>query len=397
MMNRISAAFAALGLASLISTAATAQPSVSFQINPAHTGSTVFPDGFKTPLEIAWSRKWPIHGGGQINSVAYPLIVDGKVFVAVTPFGRPNNTGPLIEALSLQDGRVLWSKTLASNFQYFAGLTYDNGRLFVVTGRGIVYALNPETGQVIWHKSIRDGNSWVFHSAPTAARGRVFVKGSGSEGTLFALDQSTGKIDWKQRLRGIAFGTPTVAGSSVFVTHGGHVYNFHDATGRLRWLYRGSAESGIGETGPVYAGHLYANNAAAIYEMNSIKSGQPVNAFRNVWKLPAFYNGIGYFVTYGDLVAWSTETEEVLWRQFEGPLALPPLVVNGNVIGVDHVATVYVLDGTSGQILQQLPLPSHVTPNSEYSGGMVHGMAAGEGFVIVPANDMLFALKPASD
>jgi eukaryotic-like serine/threonine-protein kinase len=237
----------------------------------------------------------------------------------------------------------------------------------------------------------------VFYSAPTAARGRVFVKGAGMEGTLFALDQATGKIDWKQKVRGIPFGAPTVAGSSVFVTHSSHTYNFQDATGKLRWRYEGGSESGIGETGPFYGGHLYANNSDAVYEMNRIRNGQPVNSFRNVWKLPAFSGGIGYFVTYGDLVAWSSETEQVLWRKFEGPLALPPLVVNGKVIGVDHAATVYVLDGQSGQILQELPLNAHIIPNSEYSGFMVLGMAAGEGYILVPADDMLFALKPASN
>jgi outer membrane protein assembly factor BamB len=372
--------------------AVTAQPSVAFQINPAHTGATVFPNGFELPLQKVWSREWPVPFG-EANDVSYPLIANGKVFITVTPFGTAQ-TGTHVYALSLEDGRTLWRKHFQTS-THWSALAYDNNRLFVATGEGLVSALDPENGSMIWRSRIRNGRNWMFRSPPTAANGHVFLKGSGWEATLFALDQTTGRIVWQQWVRGGGgSGTPTVAGNSVFLGQGARVYRFDAATGRIRWTYSNDFGASA-ETAPYYSGRLYANNVDE-FEMYGfdVKTGTPMNSFRSVWKPPAFANKIGYFITYGPFVAWSTTTQQVLWQQ-DGPFAIPPLVVNGKVIVVDHAANLYVMNGKSGQILQTLPLGSHITPNSEVTSPMQKGMAAGEGFVVVSTDNMVFALKPA--
>ena len=388
-----------MGVALLAAHPAAAQKSTSFQINPAHDGATVFPDGFKLPLEIAWSRKWPIEGGGMINDVSHPLIADGKVFVTVTPFGV-KETGTTVYTLSLKNGRVLWKKHFRVGSHWSAS-AYDNGRLFVVTAAGNVAAVDVDTGSVVWRKSIRGPGIYSFSSTPTAADGRVFISGGGMQGTLFALDQTTGQIIWQNKVIGHQSSAPTVDGDSVFVAYGDRVYKFDAATGALRWLSgRQRSSGGTSGVAPFYADGIYVNRTTP-FKMHSFGTGDGARefAFDRIWKAPAFYDGIGYFVTYfKGLEARSTTTRKVLWRKFAGSEpALPPIVVNGHVLAISHGAVLSVLNGKSGKILQELPLPSHVTPNGELDGSFAKGMAAGEGMIVVPADDMLFALRQASN
>jgi len=219
------------------------------------------------------------------------------------------------------------------------------------------------------------------------------------QGTLFALDQTTGQIIWQNKVIGHQSSAPTVDGDSVFVAYGDRVYKFDAATGALRWLSgRQRSSGGTSGTAPIYAGRIYVNRAAP-FKMHSFQTGDGARefAFDRIWKAPAFYDGIGYFVTYfNGLEARSTATRRVLWRKFAGSEpAQPPIVINGHVLAISHGAVLSVLNGKSGKILQELPLPSHVTPNGELDGAFAKGMAAGEGMVVVPADDMLFGIRQA--
>src|SRR4051812_32059311 len=70
---------AAMGLAFLSRSPASAQPSVAFQIKPDHSGATAFSTGFRLPLQRVWTYS-PPSPNGYLSYVSFPLIVDGMVF-----------------------------------------------------------------------------------------------------------------------------------------------------------------------------------------------------------------------------------------------------------------------------------------------------------------------------
>jgi len=64
-----------------------------------------------------------------------------------------------------------------------------NGKAFVATGSGEVYALSAPTGEVLWKVNI--GESISFQ--PTVAKGRIYV--STNQGSLFCLNTGDGRDD----------------------------------------------------------------------------------------------------------------------------------------------------------------------------------------------------------
>src|SRR6185369_7295206 len=77
----------------------------NYQINETHTGSNNVP-GLIPPLRPKWSRNF-----GQ--DMSYPLIADGKVFVAVR---NASASGTQLYALNATDGSTLWSYSLTGTY-----------------------------------------------------------------------------------------------------------------------------------------------------------------------------------------------------------------------------------------------------------------------------------------
>jgi alcohol dehydrogenase (cytochrome c) len=82
------------------------------------------------------------------------------------------------------------------------GVAYMNGRLFRVHGGVHAYALDAETGRVIWDVDFRERQGEGAPMAPIAWNGLVFVGNSGGDnigvqGHVHALDAATGRQVWR--------------------------------------------------------------------------------------------------------------------------------------------------------------------------------------------------------
>jgi outer membrane protein assembly factor BamB len=141
--------------------ASPADQSGAYQVDAAHDGS-ISDAGLAAPLTQAWSITLP-------SAASYPLIVNGTVFVIA------NGT---LYALNQATGSTSWSRGVGSA----VGLSYDRGRIFVVSSNGLLTAIDPATGSIDWSKQLPGQTS--FSSAPTAANGIVYTGGAGSGGTV---------------------------------------------------------------------------------------------------------------------------------------------------------------------------------------------------------------------
>jgi outer membrane protein assembly factor BamB len=374
---------------------AAAQKSVAYQINPEHTGATEFAQGFDGPLHRVWSRTF---SRGPFlpypTRMSYPVIAEGKVFVIVSAYSPKQ--GMKLMALSLATGKTIWSKGLGQLLRFGSGgLAFDGGRLFVVS-RGGVQALAPDTGAELWTTRLSDQS--VFTAPPAARDKRLYLSGTGGGGTIFALNQRTGRVLWKQMVLGGSVSSPTVTTDGIFVAYPCQVYKFSQ-TGVELWRYNGGCSGGGGSTAPIYLNQLYAREHdlqgghVGVYDASD---GTRVREAENVLRPPAFHGGIGYLPKSDRLTAWNVATKQTLWEftRAQAP-ALPPLVINGKVIVVSHGGDLFVLDGTSGAELQHITLGAEVQFNVEHDGDLRKGMAAGEGMLIVPTGDTLSAFKSA--
>ena len=379
---------------------ALAQPSVAFQINAQHTGGTIFPSGFKLPLRLVWTRSYPTPFG-EINQVSFPIIVDGRVYFTLT---EPRRAIPTrIVALSLATGRELWTKPLNTS-PIGAGLGYDNGRLFAVTSEGMLVALNARSGAVLWQNQLEDESSWSFGAPPTAHDGLLFLTGGGDEGTAFAIRQWDGKIVWKRRIAN-GGGSPTLAPQGLVIGSTCQVHMLNPQTGAVRWKFdmTPACTGGHGDTAPYHQGLLFPNHVAVeptLLVAFDARTGGTLFAFQDIIRPPAFHAGIGYFTTkFNGLIAWSIDRKRVLWKRYGAfEPTLPPLVVNGRVITMTQnfaQSILHVLDGQTGAILQEVPLPTRLSDNCEGCSTIRKGNAAGEGVLIVTTDSTLYAFKPS--
>src|SRR5439155_6973216 len=100
-----------------------------------------------------------------------------------------------------------------------------------------------------------------FTSPPTAFGGRLFVDGSGSGGTLYALDEADGSILWNQGIENGDHTSPAVGGGGVYVSPVClWVYKFDPITGALIWSYSGDCSGGGGKTPAYSRNRLYVRD-----------------------------------------------------------------------------------------------------------------------------------------
>src|SRR5262249_19835602 len=133
--------------------------------NAAHSVGNV-----EAPANIkqVWSvRVGPESEGGSRVTVA-PIVAQGKVFAM--------DSRVRLSAFDARTGKGLWRTELAISIEhpevgFGGGAAFDNGKLFVSTGFGDVFALNPNDGAILWRSKIGD----PFRNPPAAVDGRVYL------------------------------------------------------------------------------------------------------------------------------------------------------------------------------------------------------------------------------
>lgn len=365
---------------------ALAGESVSFQINPQHTGAAIFEGGLKLPLRQLWTRKM----GGLVT---YPLIAKGKMFVSV---GNAGTYGSVFYALNEKTGATIWSKSIPGT--YFTSLAaYDDGNVFVLNFDGVLRAFQASTGKLLWQAQVPGQSD--FSSPPTARDGIIYINGAGSGATLYAIREQDGSVAWSQGTNGSIWGAPALSEDGVFVSYPCQAYEFDIVTGALRWNYNGGCDGGGGVTAALYDQVLFTSNLSP----GNLNGGNALLAFKGkqIGQLgnlssslayqrgvgdsypPALQAGMGYFVSDSDgLAARAIPGFAVKWI-FAGDKTISPaaIVVNGQVIAASNAGHLYVLDGATGKLEQTLSLPVSAQTGQ---GGVPNGLAAGDELIAVP-------------
>lgn len=205
-------------------------------------------------------RLWRVSAGSGSSSstrlVASPIVAEGKVFVL--------DAEATVRAFDAKSGKQVWKQDLTPDGQDSSkarggGIAFDGDRLFVATGFGLVHALNPASGAVIWTTN----GTVPFRASPTANGGRVFVVTSDNQ--MLCIAQENGQILWRHRgiteSAGILASTsPAVAGSIVVVPYSsGELFALRVENGTVLW------SDSLTRTG----------NLTSLSELNDI-AGRPV-------------------------------------------------------------------------------------------------------------------------
>jgi outer membrane protein assembly factor BamB len=130
--------------------------------------------------------------------------------------------------------RMLWDPVTigpdasADSLMYSSPAVVD-GVVYVGSTNGTVFAINATTGKDIWHKT----PGGPIHSSPAVADGLVFI-GSDDQ-NVYALNASTGAIKWSCPTFGWIYSSPAVWNGSVYVTsQEGKIYSINATTSIIK-------------------------------------------------------------------------------------------------------------------------------------------------------------------
>ena len=308
-------------------------------------------------------------------------------------------------------------KTAAYTFGMPVGVSVVKGIVYVGDDNGYTYALNAETGKMIWahygwnmnmSNPLVVGNS-VFVSTGSAyfnyantmkyIKGKRPTRGPGLN-TIYALDRTTGKELWAYHTPGEGMPTPLYKDGFVYEGTGdGNIYKLAADTGALVWKADitsfDSMSSLVEGSGHIFAGGTDPNFFYAVDE----------NTGKIAWKMsipdmvatgigdctPAYQAGIvvqEVTVSSGDaskpvanvLLALDADTGKIIWQKRfpDGPVppamkTATPVIVDGVVYEGSPVSgEYYALNLKDGTQLWNLHIGSQIRAGAAVQNGIAY-------------------------
>lgn len=363
------------------------QDSVSYQIDAAHSGTIHFDKGFSAALAQSWSANL----GGVVS---YPITHKGTAYVTV---GMGSSV--LLEALSLTTGAVEWEKLLPGSGGW-ADAAYDNGNIFVVNSTGTFIGFAAVSGKKLWSVQLQGPQYYeTAYSAPVAHEGIVveqYVNQSGVD-TVAGFDETTGAAMWTFAPSygyavGQVAGAAAIDANAIYLSNSAGTYALSPPRGSLLWSEGSScAASDI----PVvrHTSILVSRqscNGNTIYDLSSgAANGTFTGAEAPVVAAKGILVSLG-----GTLYDYSPRNYNVYWTFSPGngsTINTKPIIINDHVAALSNYGNLYILDDSNGQLLWSTTLSG--SESCCYSGPDT-GLGAGEGMLLVPYVDTLYAFAP---
>jgi len=361
--------------------------------NPAHAMGHLWTG----PLKPAWSADIGAGGGYRRQLTAQPLVADGRVFTM--------DSDAVVSAFSVKDGSQIWQTETkqedVESSNVGGGIAYDDGRLYAVTGRADVLALDPANGKILWRNTL----GMPARSAPTVVSGLLFV--GTIDDQLLAINLKDGSQAWSYQATSsplAVLGQPAPAYSDGVLVAGfgsGDLAALRGVSGSPVWTDNlGSVRGGnmlsdfasISALPVIDGGTVYAVGLGGLLVAIDLRSG------RRLWERGVsgaqapWVAGDWLFLVSGDqrlaamtkadgLVRWVTQLPR--WRNEEkqkDPIFWSgPLLAGGKLI--------LTSDADSGQLLAVAPENGKILSQSDLSAPASLPPIAAAGFVLVLTND----------
>jgi len=328
-----------------------------------------------------------------------PTLCDGLLLVDVSE--TANMTGG-VDAIDMQNGQTVWTTTVP-NMMMSQPLTY-NGLVIVGLGTGqfrndtapqtvrgagtnYVAALNFSTGETVWTFAT------LGEDMPTPVIYNDMVIFPNGNGVVYALNASTGQEIWNAALPWgavVSMSSPALVGDSMYfgvnlvngISYSFDCLNLTD--GQISWSTQTTGMGGLDDCSPVvWNGVVISGYTAATSDglLQPVLLGMNATNGQILWQvdegsgpMPAggewftpvtVWNCIVYSDSpeNGTLYAVDALTGGQLWTFSTGKDTCNANIFNGNLWMVNSKGTLFVLDPTTGALL-----------NSTYVGlGLIDG------------------------
>ena len=294
--------------------------------------------------------------------------------------------------------RLIWHYTERPLLEFPP--VYAEGKLFFVNNNGYAYALDADTGKVLWERRIGVLNA----SSPAFYKHRLYIVNL-VPGHILKLDAKTGKTIWKRSLPGRAESSPLVIDGTVyFGCENDQLFALNTRNGHSRWA---TTLGGPVKSAPAfhdgtifvgdYGGDMNAVNAkTGAIRWQTASLGQGFGTSGEFYSTPAVAFGRVYAGNNDDRVySFDEKTGEIAWSfstggyvysspAVAGTAATPPTVYIGSFDG-----NLYALDAKSGeprwqrsaggQVVGSLSAIGNIVYVAEFTNGSTNGFSMKDG------------------
>ncbi|NPA35898.1 MAG: PQQ-binding-like beta-propeller repeat protein [Chlorobi bacterium] len=351
---------------------------IGVKYKDGENSQTVIPIGHaSTDVSLSMLKEvWVKNCKGNIW-MAPPVEANGKVYAGtIDDFGL-NRCG--IHAYNAASGSRLWRyKTKGSVKNTFC---YYDGKILATDNFGIAYAVDANTGDLIWEKELGQTTPGGYITGNVVYNG-VYYTGYGNY--LQALDAKTGKRIWiNQDWRGGdgAASTMIVEEGVLIAAADRHTLYAHDIkTGRLLWKfgdkrYRLRSSSATWKDDTLYVASdkgigLFNIHTGELYKY--LETGYDLMVatrpliINDILVMGTKSNGLVAFNRYNGKEVWKVITGDALIytspysRPESCSVETPPVLVNESIVFGASDGFVYWVDPEDGEVIEKYNLGAPV-------------------------------------
>jgi outer membrane protein assembly factor BamB len=278
------------------------------------------------------TRCWPTFGGDPQRSLARPR-----------------------DDLGLPARPLLWTRGLENYIEYPP--SYCDGMLYVNTFAGDTFAIDAETGAVVWRVHVGTQKP----STPAIAGPLLIV--SSKDGAVRGLRRDNGRVVWTVQTAGKVESSPVVVdGLAYFGSTDGRLFAVRSDSGRVRWAYDtgGRINASPSLFGDRACISTYAGSVVCVRKDTGEKLWTTYVS-RDTFRDESFYaspstDGARIYTVSrsGTVVCLDARSGRVLWTSEVGGLGYTtPAVARGVVFVGGFDGKVRALRATTGQELWQ--------------------------------------------
>ena len=308
-------------------------------------------------VKVQKIKDWRIGKGLQENEVAPQLVTQNNTLYAASHNG-------VVMAIEANLGKQWQQNTQLQ----VTGLDVAYGRVVLSSAKGELNALDAQTGQQIWQKTL---NAPILAAAAQTAE-RVIVQSN--DGKVYGLDAKTGNTVWvfdtptaPLSLRGYA--SPLVIDDQVIVAGAtGKIFALEAQTGIALWESRVASSNGRSELERMVDvdGQMLVDSEQKLYiasyqgQLSALAlqaDKKPVPLWQeNLSSYNSLAEGLGniYAVDSSDhIVAFDKQTGQVVWRQkdFAWRGLSQPVTANNLLFVGDKQGYVHIMAQSDGKLL----------------------------------------------
>lgn len=328
------------------------------------------------------TKAWQFNAGSPVRST--PLINNNTVY-----FGTAKG---VFFAINKKTAQIKWQYSTGKAIHSSAAC--QKGKIYFSDNGQTVFCLKEANGQLLWEVKLGKKLEYpwrydYYYSSPVLHDGKLLI--GGDDGFFYALDPQTGKLIWKFKSRGIIRSTAAVYKSTVlFGDTEATLYAVDVKNGKELWQYKINGDTMKNEnygfdrraitSSPVVTGNkvIFGARDGFLYCISADKGTDNWKADHRVsWVVSTVAVKDSFVVTGtsdGRFVqALNLETGRDIWK-YRTPLAVwaSPLIINDKVYAGTFDGQLYCIDLEKGKRISQFKANGKIMSSPVWNDGLLY-------------------------